>query len=432
VLFAVELMLNEVSVRTLVPVTIATVTATYIGQMAFGPHPAFVIPALESAYFHVASPVSLLAYACLGVLTGAVSALFITFLYAAESAFLRRIDGSYYRQHLAGMLLVGLMIYSLMVLVGHYYVEGVGYSTIQDILSGSLMNVFLLVCLWPRRRWPARRFGCKLLATCLTLGSGASGGVFSPALFMGCTTGGAYLMFLNHLFPGLGISPAAFAVAGMAGVVGGSTAAAITSIVMIFEMTLDYSVIVPMTLTVAISYAIRRAMVSESIYTRKLTLRGHRVPEALHANAPFIRGTNDLMDSRFKTVPAEARVATLMGRAASADDAKWYIVEDQGRIMGLIPKEQCEETIGKPDAKLGDVARRDFLTVLKDTPLNRLCTLMWQKDATFALVRSNGQPTVHEIKGIITRLRLADAVVEGVKAIRRRVVNSNVSLSESQ
>ena len=172
------------------------------------------------------------------------------------------------------MSLVGFLVYMSMALFGHYYIEGIGYSTIQEILTGMHLPIYLLITL----------FILKLLATSLTLGSGVSGGIFSPSLFLGATLGGAYGLVLARFFPELPISPPAFAVAGMAGMVGGVTGAAMTSIVMIFEMTLDYSVILPMTITVAISYGIRKMSVHESIYTQKLICSGHTIPDSLRAS----------------------------------------------------------------------------------------------------------------------------------------------------
>jgi len=122
-------------------------------------------------------------------------------------------------------------------------------------------------------------FFLKLISTSLTLGSGASGGIFSPALFMGVTMGGAYGNLVSRIFPTLGISPAAFAVAGMVGVIGGSTGAVMTAIVMIFEMTLDYTVIIPVTITVALSHGIRKMLSPQSIYTLKLVRRGRLMPD---------------------------------------------------------------------------------------------------------------------------------------------------------
>jgi len=270
-MFALELMADEISVRTLVPIAIATATATYVGQLFFGTHPSFVIPALQTPYFELYKPVVLLSYVGLGVVMGAVSAAYIKSIYGMEDLF-AKIKASYYVRHMAGMFVVGLMMYVMMTTFGYYYTEGVGYATVQDILSGSLSEVYLLLLL----------FIMKLLATSLSLGSGGSGGIFSPALFMGATLGGAYGIVLNQLFPGLGISPPAFAVAGMAGVVAGATGAAVTGIVLIFEMTLDYSVILPMLITVTLSYGVRWSLCRESIYTLKISRRGHHLPGAMH------------------------------------------------------------------------------------------------------------------------------------------------------
>ncbi len=406
VLFAVELMLQEVSVRTLVPVTISTVTATYIGQLAFGPHPAFVIPAFETPYFHVTSPATLLAYAGLGVCTGVVAGLFIACLYGMESWFEERVGGSYYRQHILGMSCIGVMLYLLMTGFGHYYIEGVGYATIQDVLSGNRLSIYLLLFL----------FALKLLATCVTLGSGASGGVFSPALFMGATLGGAYGMAINLALPRLEINPAAFAVVGMAGVVGASTAAAITAIVMIFEMTLDYSVVVPMTLTVAISYGVRRAIVRDSIYTRKLALRGHPIPEALQANIHLLRGAATMMDTEIAFVPASQTLSEFR-HSHRASDARWFLVEDGERILGLVPRESWPETDLQPGVQLGDIAVRNFCIVSDDVSLSRICSTMRKEKACVALVASHGLPVAgREIRGVITKSRIADVLAESIDA----------------
>ena len=112
-------------------------------------------------------------------------------------------------------------------------------------------------------------------------------------------------------FPGFAHPSAAFAVAGMAGLVGGSTGAAMAAIVMIFEMTLDYSVIIPMTITVALSYGIRAMLHRESIYTEKLARRGHDIPAPLQANFYHLRRTSDVMDRHFVTLPADGTIAVL-------------------------------------------------------------------------------------------------------------------------
>lgn len=364
VLFAIEILLHEVSARTLVPVVTATATATYVGELFFGPHPSFSIAALETPFFVVAKPVVLVAYAGLGAIAGLVSALFIQSIYKCEEFFEKHVKGGYYVQHMTGMLVVGCLMYALMAKFGHYYIEGVGYATIQDVLSGVAYPAYLLVLL----------FASKLLATSLTLGSGASGGVFSPALFLGATSGAAWGVVLNHFFPTLHVSPAAFAVAGMGGVVGGATGAAMAAIVMIFEMTLDYTVIIPMTLTVAISYGVRKSLIHDSIYTRKLALRGETVPETMRADLHFGRPASSIMH------PASSEVAAAVMAA------------------------------GK------DGAPKQYVTVPGGAPLWEVLAQMRDHDASAALITSrDGQSTPADIQGVITRKDILDTLADDLE-----------------
>ena len=163
VMFAIELMMPEVSVRTFLPVALATGTATYVGRLFFGLEPAFRMPALANLSHHPTAFETLLLFALLGVLTGLGATAFIKGLHWVEGIF-DRLRNPYLR-HATGMLLVGLMIYGLFQAFGHYFVEGVGYATIQDVLVGGLGTAPLLGLL----------FASKLTATSLSLGSGSSG-----------------------------------------------------------------------------------------------------------------------------------------------------------------------------------------------------------------------------------------------------------------
>jgi len=127
-------------------------------------------------------------------------------------------------------------------------------------------------------------FGAKLLATSLSLGSGSSGGIFSPSLFMGATLGGGFAGLVGTLLPGLPVSVPAFAMVGMGAMVGAGTGAAMTAIAAVFEMTRDYNIVLPMVLAVAVGLGVRRLLSRENIYTMKLFRRGHPIPKALHAN----------------------------------------------------------------------------------------------------------------------------------------------------
>ena len=177
VMFAIELMLPEVSVRTFLPVALATGTATFVG-LALWIRARFRMPPAPIGPPHATSIFALGLYAMLGAMTGLAATAFMRALPAAEDIF-DRIRNAYLR-HALGMLLVGSMIYGLRHYYGHYYVEGVGYSTIQAFCSGIFHRWLLCRCC-----------SCKLAATSFSLGSGSSGGIFSPSLFMGATFGGA-------------------------------------------------------------------------------------------------------------------------------------------------------------------------------------------------------------------------------------------------
>jgi len=226
--------------------------------------------------------------------------------------FFDSLPGNYYTRHMSGMLLVGVIIYGFMTLssplfgqADHYYVQGVGYATIMDILRGDLTAVgFLLLLAF-----------AKLLVTCLTLGSGASGGVFSPSMFIGAALGGGVGSALTHLFPGFAATPAQFAYAGMAAMVGGTTGAAVTATIMVFEMTRDYTAILPVILTVALASAVRQWLSPSTIYTLKLLRRGHVVPQGLQGWMGELRSAN-VMTADFQLVSEdEAKDAGAVQRA---------------------------------------------------------------------------------------------------------------------
>jgi CIC family chloride channel protein len=409
-LFAVELMMNEVSARTLVPVAVATVTATYIGRLFFGAHPSFIIPSLEVLDFHAMNPFVLLSYAGLGAIIGLASTAFIRSIYGFEDFFERRVGGSYYRQHLLGMLLVGVTMYALMAFFGHYYVEGVGYATVQDVLSGAGYPLYLLLLL----------FALKLLATSLTLGSGASGGIFSPSLFLGATLGSAYGTILGWLFPGLAISVPALAVAGMAAMVGGATGAAMAAIVMIFEMTLDYNVVLPMTIAVAISWRVRRVLLSESIYTMKLTRRGRFVPEGLHTMPQFVRQAKEIMLSKPGIVHASSALPDLAALAAERPSSPVFLVEDRGRIVGFVRNDRAIQDPGDGDkpVTIGTIMETDYTTVGEETKLLGVLCTMAASHASVALVTDGSDPVAADaVKGVITERQIAAATMQVARMV---------------
>ena len=291
IVFAIELLLVSVNARNLLLVTAATVVATHLSHLLLGTYPSFYIPALELPDFHLMHARKLALFPILGVLMGLVSVAFIRGLHLMEDVF-EALPGNYYTRHTLGMLCVGVMMYLLLWHSGHYYVEGVGYATIMEILQGTLISPWFLLLL----------AALKLLATCLSLGSGASGGVFSPGLFIGASGGAAFGYLCQSLFPGLALSIPTLAIAGMAATISGTTGAVLTSIIMLAEMTQDQSVVLPLVIAGSVAYAVRKGIMTDSIYTMKLRARHHSVPEGLHAAVLTSVQIQDLITSDFAIV----------------------------------------------------------------------------------------------------------------------------------
>lgn len=267
--FAIELILVSVNANSISIVTIAVVSAICVSSIFFGAESEFTTVALSLEISSLQYYIILLSIIPLSFLTGLISVVFIKVMYIVELFFDNTFQNSYVR-HVTGMGLVGIILYLLGNHFGHYYVDGVGYTTINDLFQFLINNPWLLIviCL------------CKILATCLTLGSGGSGGVFSPSLFIGATLGGAYGILLNHFIPGEG-NLLIFVIAGMAGIVASATGLAITAIVLAFEITRDYTTLIPIMMTVTLSTAVSSKLTHVTIFTMNLARRGHFIPDTL-------------------------------------------------------------------------------------------------------------------------------------------------------
>jgi CIC family chloride channel protein len=407
VMFAIELMMPEVSVRTFLPVALATGMATYIGRLFLGLRPAFEVP-LPFLVDHPSSIFLLLLYAALGAVIGVAATCFIRGLLRTEERF-ERVKNPYLR-HAAGMTVVGVLFYVFYLTTGHYHVEGVGYATIQDVLIGGVVLAPLLAAL----------FAGKLLATILSLGSGSSGGIFSPSLFMGATLGGAVGAVAHYLFPGHNISVATFAMVGMAAMVGGATGAVMTAVTMIFEMTRDYDIVTPMIVAVALSVGIRRMLSKENIYTIKLVARRHFIPKALHANMFLVRPAGEVMDRDIQILPQTMRFDDFLKQPEHDGKFRHVVVTDGERIAGVLRVNTAlrRGLVGADTGiTLGDVAAKTFNIALEDDIMFNVIGRMSRRKAVMVVVVKSNQriPRISEISGVIAKEHIADSVTESLR-----------------
>ena len=407
VLFATELMMPEISVNTFLPVAIATGTATFVGRLFFGAAPAFFVPVhLGAIPNEPSSAFTFVLYALLGAITGVAAAILIRSLHWAEDAF-ERIPNPYLR-HGLGMLIVGSMMYALWLTASHYYVEGVGYATIQATLYGQLSGGAFLLLLAV----------CKTIATSVSLGSGSSGGVFSPSLFIGATLGASFSALITAIVPGAPVSAPAFAMVGMGAMVGGGTGAAMTAVAMIFEMTRDYDIVLPMIIAVAFSLGARRMFSRESIYTLKLVRRGHPIPNALHANMFMVRSASSVMETDVLVLDE----TTLFHDGLTKSDQPVFrhiVVTREREIVGVLRintglRRALSQSIAS--TTLGELAQTNFIVVGENDVAFDVITRMWKQRAVMAIVVGHGKGHVlPRVLGVIAKEHIADSVASSVK-----------------
>jgi chloride channel protein, CIC family len=407
VMFAIELMMPELSARTFLPVALATGAATFVGRIFFGIHPAFAIPASLLTSAHPATFAALLLYASLGAVIGLAATAFVRGLSFAEDIF-EHIENPYVR-HAVGMLVLGILIYAFLITAGQFYIEGVGYATIQEILTGGLSLPGLLVLL----------SAAKLAATLLSLGSGASGGIFSPSLFMGASIGGAFGALLGAVYPVEGVNVTTCAIIGMAAMVGGATGAAMTAVTMIFEMTRDYDLVMPSIVAVALAIGVRRLLSPENIYTIKLVGRGHFVPKALHANMFLVRRAGEVMERDVLVLPAEADFDVFLRQHGREGGFRHVIVTRGNHIVGVV-RVNTSLRRGVEDAYSGvrfvDVAQRNFTLARVTDVMFDVVDRMARRNASMAVVvKDGGRGRPSEILGVISKEHVADSVTDSIR-----------------
>jgi CIC family chloride channel protein len=387
--FAIELMMTSTSSLSLLLVALSCATATYIGRLFLGALPSFNVPSL----FLAPGPDNVLLvlplFVVFGMLLGVLAWLMTAGIYWFEDRF-DAMPGNYYTRHMTGMAVVGLIMYGFMTLStryfgqpSHYYIEGVGYATIMDILRGDLTAWGFLLVLAV----------AKLLVTCLTLGSGASGGVFSPAIFLGAAFGGCFGGILQHIFPDLPMTPAHFAYAGMAGMVSGTTGAVITGTIMIFEMTRDYTAILSVILAAALACATRNWLSFSTIYTSKLLRRGEMAPQGLQARV----GENKsqyFMTNDFVVLPQDQADEPEVVRRALLHGQVAVVIGPGNRIIGLIDERSRLET-SSPEEGI-------YVSVDPEMPLSAVLRAIDAAGARLALVVNQAEGGGQEVLGVIT------------------------------
>jgi CIC family chloride channel protein len=210
---------------------------------------------------------------------------------------------------------------------------------------------------------------------------------------------------------------------GMGAMVGGGTGAVMTAVVMIFEMTLSYDIIMPMIVAVAMSVGVRRMLSRENIYTLKLVRRGRAIPKALHANMFLVRRAHEVMDRDVAVLDASASFDDYLRQPEHDGRLRYVVVTRKGRLFGVIRvntglRRGLETT--RTGVTLGEVASRNFIVVGEDAVVFDVIERMWRKDAVMTIVtRGHGVPHGDDVIGVITKEHVADSVASSVRIYPR-------------
>lgn len=342
-LFAVEIILMDFAFAQFSPIVIASVTATVISHNFEGNLATFLVPPYE-----LVTPWELFFYAGLGLLAGLVSYIFIKVLYAFEDFFDNKVKIPQYLQPAIGGIVIGVIALKFPEIMG------VGYDSINNALYGNTIWHLALVLIF-----------IKIFATSFTLGSGGSGGIFAPSLFIGAMLGCFFGSFVHEYFPSISATPGAYALVAMGGLVAGTTRAPITAIIIVFELTNDYNIILPLMITCIISTILSSKLSRESIYTLKLLLRKINLKEGTEINVMKSIYIRDVYTPKFEYIKETDSFIDVVNQVISKRDPYFAVIDDNNRLTGLISLHDIKSYLFEGDelkhliiAK--DVALKDF------------------------------------------------------------------------
>ena len=341
VIFALEVILGSFAARSFGLVVIASVTSTALCQAVLGAEPAFPL----AQVFVLHSFWELAIYLALGLLAGLLALTYVKVLYFFEGLFERWSWPASIKAILGG-LLVGLLGWVCLRYFGGRFLFGVGYDGIEKALFleqpaelsfaiGAGMTVTVLLLLT----------GMKILATSLTLAGGGSGGVFAPALFIGAAAGGAFGLVANALFPGVCAPPGAYALVGMGAVFAGSAHAPMTAVLILFEMTDDYQIILPLMIAVVIAYLVASGLNPDSIYTIKLRRRGGLAPQRAPVSALDLILAADAMSAGGPYSWPDEPVSELAARMKNSDIPGFCVLDGDEKLVGIVTRRDVEAAL---------------------------------------------------------------------------------------
>lgn len=389
VFFAIEIGLGELSGSEVGIVVLASVISAIVTQSLTGPAPAFNVTA-----YAIHSVTELPLYIGLGLLAGLIAALYITALYIAKDAFRSWQIPAWLKPAAAGLAvgIVGIFLPQ---------VFGVGYPTIDAIFAGEQMGVALLIVL----------LFAKLVLTAICIGGGFPGGVFAPSLFLGATLGAAYGTVAQQLWPGLGIAPPAYAMVGMGAVLAASVHVPLTAILLLFEMTQDYRIILPLMAAVIVGLLVSRALRRDSVYTLGLARQGLRLQRGRDVEVLENITVGEVMETNMPVLHELDSLSTAADKLMQTRHHGLAVVDKAGALVGILTVQDLERVqakdAGGQELSVGDVCTRELLVVYPDESIGMGLRRMSTRDIGRLPVVARDNPA--RLVGVLRRTDLVRA-----------------------
>ena len=331
VLFALEIILGDFAIHTFSPIIIASVIGTVTGRALEGNEVTFNVPVHELVH-----PTEIIFYLALGMLCGIVARLFTFMYFYIQQVFEEKLKTADIYKPAIGGLIVGMISIFMPQILGN------GYDVMEQALTGQMFwgLAFLLVFM-------------KIICTSITLGSGGMGGVFAPSLFIGAMVGTAFGSSVHFIFPTLSASAETYSVVGMGAVAGAVMQAPLTNILMLFELTNDYTLILPIMATcIAASYTYQR-FTKHSIYMQNLLNKGINIRHGREASIMNSIKVQDVMSTDITTIAQEMPFRKILETISYSKNFYFPVLDNRGDMTGILSFSDIREVIF--EEQLGDL-----------------------------------------------------------------------------
>ncbi len=364
-LFAVEILLFDLEVVFLSNIVVSAVTGTVISKQFFGEGRVFDVPS-----FYLGSPIELLLYFALGIAAGFVAIGVMGAIFTLPRLW-KRIKMPLWLTPSLGGLGVGLLGLLLP------YVLGVGYSSIDMALAGKVSIQFACLLLLG-----------KLVATGVCIGSGMSGGIFAPSLFLGSMLGSVVGLTAQAIWPEAGIVPAHYALVGMGAMVSGTTLAPVTAVLTIFELTYTYQIILPLMVACIGSLLVVRLLHGYSAYETKLLQKGVNIVRGREINVLRNMRIEDYMDTDLQILRAHTRLPEIIERMEQSPFPHFVVLNEKDELMGVLTLRDLRPHLAHPerynlDITAKDIMKGEVITLTRDDSMERAFSLFAKHQFSF-------------------------------------------------